>query len=108
MGLYSEPRRGGLWRRRLARAEAHQRRLNGAGAHTNFSTKSMRADGGFKAILAGIERLSKAHAQHMQCYGKGNELRMTGLHETASYKTFKSGVADRGASIRIPRQSEID
>jgi len=81
---------------------------NGAGAHTNFSTKSMRADGGYKAILAGIERLAKAHEQHMMVYGKGNELRMTGLHETASYKTFKYGVADRGASIRIPRQSEID
>jgi len=27
---------------------------------------------------------------------------LTGKHETASIKTFKSGVADRGASIRIP------
>ena len=25
-----------------------------------------------------------------------------GLHETANINTFKSGVADRGASIRIP------
>jgi len=81
---------------------------NGAGAHTNFSTKSMRADGGYKAILEGIAELGKAHAQHMQCYGKGNELRLTGQHETACHKTFKYGVADRGASIRIPRQAEID
>lgn len=29
---------------------------------------------------------------------------VSGLHETARYDEFKSGVADRGASIRIPRQ----
>merc|ERR1712244_193553 len=33
---------------------------------------------------------------------------LTGKHETANYKVFKYGVADRGASIRIPRQTEID
>jgi glutamine synthetase len=27
---------------------------------------------------------------------------VAGLHETANINTFKSGVADRGASIRIP------
>lgn len=27
---------------------------------------------------------------------------LTGQHETANINTFKSGVADRGASIRIP------
>ena len=31
---------------------------------------------------------------------KGNEKRMTGLHETASYDTFTDGVANRGCSIR--------
>ena len=30
--------------------------------------------------------------------------RLTGLHETCSIDDFRSGVADRGASIRIPRQ----
>ena len=68
----------------------------------------MRQDGGYKAILAGIKQLGLAHAQHMRLYGLGNELRLTGKHETASHTTFKYGVADRGASIRIPRQSEID
>ena len=34
----------------------------------------------------------------MANYGRGNELRMSGQHETARFDTFTSGVADRGAS----------
>lgn len=75
---------------------------NGTGAHTNYSTASMRADGGMKAIEAAIERLSKTHAEHISQYGTGNELRLTGKHETCDINTFRSGVADRGSSIRIP------
>mmetsp|Transcript_9961 Transcript_9961/g.15994 ORF Transcript_9961/g.15994 Transcript_9961/m.15994 type:complete len:413 (-) Transcript_9961:384-1622(-) len=81
---------------------------NGAGAHTNYSTKSMREDGGYKAILAAIKKLGKAHKHHMAVYGLGNENRLTGKHETARYDEFKYGVANRGASIRIPRQCELD
>jgi len=81
---------------------------NGTGAHTNFSTKSMRNDGGAKAIDAAVERLSKTHDKHIAQYGIGNENRLTGLHETCDIGTFRSGVADRGASIRIPRQVEIE
>ena len=44
----------------------------------------------------------------MEKYGKYNELRMTGEHETASFEKFSSGVANRGASIRIPWQVEVD
>jgi glutamine synthetase len=39
-------------------------------------------------------------------YGEGNERRLTGRHETASIHTFLYGVANRGASIRIPRDTE--
>jgi len=81
---------------------------NGAGAHTNYSTKSMREDGGYAKIVAAVEKLGKVHKEHMSAYGKDNEQRLTGKHETANYKVFKYGVAHRGASVRIPRQTEID
>jgi glutamine synthetase len=68
----------------------------------------MREEGGYKVILEAIERLGKKHEEHISVYGKGNEKRLTGKHETASYKTFLYGVANRGASIRIPRDTEKD
>jgi glutamine synthetase len=76
--------------------------LNGAGAHTNFSTKVMRSEDGLAAIEAACEKLRKSHDRHIAAYGHGIEARLTGHHETCSYKEFRWGVSDRGASIRIP------
>jgi glutamine synthetase len=81
---------------------------NGAGMHTNFSTKEMREDGGYDAVVAGCEALGKNAELHVQNYGASIEDRLTGGHETQKYDTFSYGVSDRGASIRIPWQVEVD
>ena len=102
---------------------------NGSGCHTNYSTVDMRegrtltsdeqavADykgtgrssaSGYECIMEAIGKLSEKHEDHMKVYGDNNHLRMTGLHETANYDVFKYGVADRSASIRIPRSVQKD
>jgi glutamine synthetase len=87
---------------------------NGAGCHTNYSTLNMReksnaGDGPTQAyglILAAIEKLSTKQKEHIEAYGKGNERRLTGAHETAPIDKFSFGVANRGCSVRIPRDAE--
>ena len=75
---------------------------NGSGMHCNFSNKRMREEGGeeyFKSIFNSFE---SRHDVHISNYGSDNEYRLTGKHETQSMDKFSWGVADRGASIRVP------
>jgi len=81
---------------------------NGAGAHTNFSTKAMREEGGIAAIELACKALSKSIEKHIHNYGHDIQNRLTGKHETAPWNKFFYGVSDRGASVRIPWQVNVD
>ena len=58
-----------------------------------------------------IKRLQKEHMRHVRLYdasgGEDNKRRLTGRHETSDLYTFSAGVANRGASIRIPRSVRL-
>ena len=79
---------------------------SGAGCHMNFSTKTMRESNGikygselynlmlyeivsfflffFRVVNDAIKLLQARHKTHIKHYGKNNERRLTGRHETAN------------------------
>jgi glutamine synthetase len=75
---------------------------NGSGMHANFSTTYLREVGGKEYFEKLMDAFKANRADHIAVYGPDNHLRLTGKHETASIDTFSWGVADRGASIRVP------
>ncbi len=75
---------------------------NGSGMHSNFSTKHMREVGGKKYFEKLMAAFDKYKNEHIAVYGPDNHLRLTGLHETQSIDKFSYGIANRGASVRVP------
>lgn len=81
---------------------------NGSGMHANFSTTYLRETGGkeyFEALMAAFDKYKD---EHIAVYGPDNHMRLTGLHETQSIDKFNYGVANRGASIRVPHSFVAD
>ncbi len=79
---------------------------NGAGAHTNFSTRAMREN--YDAVIAACEKLGTRVMEHVENYGHDIQSRLTGKHETAPWNQYSYGVSHRGASVRIPWQVARD
>ena len=80
---------------------------NGSGCHTNFSTvKTRTLVGQYLVEIKNLEKNYKALSDVINT--TENKERLTGTHETASYDSFSYGVADRTATIRIPRQTDKD
>jgi glutamine synthetase len=75
---------------------------NGSGMHANFSDSTLRECGSQKTYDKICEAFRPVTREHIEVYGAYNDLRLTGLHETASINDFSYGISDRGASIRIP------
>lgn len=81
---------------------------NGSGCHTNYSDNKTRNDTKMENILEQISKLEKTHTRLIKLYGEENSERLTGKHETSSMEKFTSGVAHRGASVRIPLNTEYN
>ena len=62
----------------------------------------MREVGGKEYFEALMEAFETQREDHIAVYGPDNHMRLTGKHETASIHEFSYGIADRGASIRVP------
>jgi len=80
---------------------------NGSGAHTNYSTNGTRGNDGMKVVENHMELLKGSHKRLISLYGENNLSRLTGKHETSSIEVFSFGVANRGSSCRIPRDTAL-
>lgn len=84
------------------RGPEFEEKWNGSGAHINVSTKESREENGLDVIYKYMDLLKEKHKDHLNVYGKDNEYRLTGHHETGNINEFTYGVGSRGTSIRIP------
>jgi glutamine synthetase len=65
----------------------------------------MRYDGNEKYFIALFNAFETRHEEHIKAYGSSNNLRLTGEYETQSIDKFSWGISDRGASIRVPKDT---
>jgi glutamine synthetase len=83
--------------------------FNGTGCHINFSTSEMRnidlnsnKSDYNNLINPMFDRLRETKDEFIEnFYGYGNKARLTGSHETGSYKDFTVQEGGRGGSIRV-------
>lgn len=80
----------------------------GSAAHTNFSTKAMREEGGIEAIRTAIKKLEESDAAHLSKYDpsktKRNSLRITSGMMATPRANFSSDSCSKEVSVRIPLQ----
>lgn len=82
---------------------------HGSGCHINFSTKDTRTENtGCQNIVDLMPKFAARHQQHIDAYGEGNELRLTGACETASITAFTYGIGTRNTSMRISNKVVTD
>jgi glutamine synthetase len=79
---------------------------NGSGGLFNYSTKSSRAEGGINSLLTYIKKLETHHLKFIEMSGIGNQKRLNGKNESSDWHFFSFGIADRMASVRIPKRIE--
>jgi len=79
----------------------------GSGMHVNYSAAATRKEGGLMFLERIARALSRRQKECMFCYGSGNENRLRGHNDSCDMNSFRIGIADRTATIRIPRQVGI-
>jgi glutamine synthetase len=64
----------------------------------------------YEAVSEAAEALGRDDKplEHIKHYGVGVETRLTGAHEIAPWNEYTYGVSNRGASVRIPWQVEVE